>query len=330
VENKLPLVSIISVHFNEPEATEKMLASTRLSGYTNLEVLVVDNGSTKGDLQSIVDKYPEVTFLKSNQNLGFAGGNNLAIPFAKGELIFFLNNDATLLPDTISTLVEFLLSTPDAGLVSPLICYPPSNSKRDLIQFAGTSSVNPWTGRNLTLGYKTLDFGQFDRPQHIPYAHGAAMMVKKELIQKHGSLDEVFFLYYEELDWSERLNKAGLRNYLVPTTRIYHHESLSTGVDSPLKVFYLNRSRILFMDKHQKGLSLLMFFIYYHCVALPKSLLLFVLKGQIPQAKAMWNAMLSFWKIKFKDKKEQSYKNINLTPLLPSTNQSVQFNSKLK
>ncbi|MEZ4982154.1 MAG: glycosyltransferase family 2 protein [Saprospiraceae bacterium] len=328
---QLPLVSIISVHFNEPEATEKMLASTRLSGYTNLEVLVVDNGSTKGDLQPVVNKYPEVTFFKSNENLGFAGGNNLALPYAKGEVIFFLNNDALLHPDTISTMVDFLNNTPDAGLISPLICYPPINTaKRDLIQFAGTSKVSPWTGRNKTFGHKTLDFGQFDHPRVIPYVHGAAMMIKKELIAKYGSLDETYFLYYEELDWSERLNKTGFNNYLVPAARGYHHESLSTGVDSPLKVFFLNRSRMLFMDKHQNGIASLMFLLFYHLVVLPKGLFLYFIKGRLSQAKSLFKAVFSFWNYKFNHKKEKSFKNISLTPLLPSSNPTIQFNSKLK
>lgn len=315
-----PLVTIISIHFNEPEATREMLASLRKCAYQRKEIIVVDNGSTRGDIQDLVNEFQEVLFLKSNKNLGFAGGNNLALPFIKGEYIFFLNNDAVVYPDTIKKLSEFLSSQQDAGLVSPLILFPRQKEEtRNRIQFAGTTPVHSLSGRNKTPGKYAFDFDQYTAPTSIPYPHGAALMVKKSMLREVGPMSEDYFLYYEELDWAVRAAGKGWNTYLFPGAKIEHRESLSTGQESPTKTYYLDRSRILFMQRNYPGIQFLAFILFFVLVALPKDVIHNLSKCRPDIINAKWKAVKWHLKRLFEKGKKVSPANVTITPLLPLT-----------
>ncbi len=309
-----PLVSIITVNFNQTEVTCALLDSIRRAAcpdhsgdYRNLEIFVVDNGSRENPAQVFLEKYPEVKFIRSEQNLGFAGGNNLALKQAKGDFLFFVNNDAELTEGCIERLLALFGQVPDLGIASPLICYFPSHEPSTvhrppstvLIQYAGMTRVNPLTGRNRTIGNKEPDKGQFAEPQPTAYAHGAAMMVSRQALEQVGPMDEGFFLYYEELDWCERIRQAGFSVWVEPRARVYHKESLTVEKLGALKTYYLNRNRVWFMRRNYGGWRLAVFFVFLFLVTIPKNVLLYLLRGETENLKAFlrgvwWNFGVKF------------------------------------
>jgi GT2 family glycosyltransferase len=267
--SRLPLVTIISVNYNQEEVTRELLFSIRKLSYPNLEVIVVDNGSQTNLVSSLGNQFSEFTFIRSDKNLGFAGGNNLGIENARGEFIFFINNDTILTPNTIEPLLEKFTSEKNVGVVSPKIKY---FEDPELIQYAGYTAMNPYTARNKGIGNLEKDNGQYDLSTETFFAHGAAMMIKREVIDKVGVMPEIFFLYYEEFDWCEQIRKAGYRIFYEPKSVIFHKESISVGKNSTLKTYYMSRNRILFMRRNYSGAKLYFFFIYMIFVVFPKEI----------------------------------------------------------
>jgi len=314
-----PLVSIITVNFNQPEVTCALLDSIRQQDYRNVEIFVVDNGSRKNPARVFLEKYPEVKFIRSEQNLGFAGGNNLALKEAKGDFLFFVNNDAELTDGCIERLLALFEQVPGLGIASPLICYfpervegrgwrvegdknpPPSTLHPPpiVIQYAGMTRVNPLTGRNRTIGNKEQDKGQFSESQPTAYAHGAAMMISRRVLEQVGPMDEGFFLYYEELDWCERIRQAGFSVWVEPRDRVYHKESLTVAKLGSLKTYYLNRNRVWFMRRNFGGWRLGVFYVFLFLVTIPKNVFLYLLRGESENLKAFlrgiwWNFGVKF------------------------------------
>ncbi len=274
---KFPLVSIISINYNHPEVTCQMLDSLRKISYPNIEVIVIDNASPEDDPSIIPQNYPEVVFIPLEKNLGFAGGNNIGINRANGKYILLLNNDTEVTPGFLEPLVAKLEANPSIGVVSPKIRF---HHSPQILQFTVITPINKLTGRSKGLGFGIKDDGQWEFDAETAYAHGAAMMVPLEVIKKVGLMADIFFLYYEELDWCYRIRKAGYRIYYVHNSLIYHKESISTGKASPTKVYYMNRARLLFMRRNVKGLILLIAIAYQLAIAIPKNALTFLFKGK--------------------------------------------------
>ena len=246
-------VSIITINYNGLKDTCELLDTLPLED-DSIEVIVVDNASKEDEATQIEQRYPQVKVIRSNENLGFAGGNNLGIQAAQGKYLFFLNNDTLLRCKKedvrckmFQPLIDRLESSPKIGMVSPKIRFSWGTNP---IQYAGYTPLSKITLRNTAIGCGEADNGQYDTPHPTPYAHGAAMMVKREVIDKVGLMPECFFLYYEELDWSIMIRSAGYDIWYEPACAIYHKESQSTGQSSPLKSYYMARNRLLFAKRN--------------------------------------------------------------------------------
>jgi GT2 family glycosyltransferase len=264
-----------------------MLESLYASGYPNLEVLVVDNASPSDTPEVIKERFPQVIFIQSNKNLGFAGGNNLAIRQAKGAFIYLLNNDTIVPENHIFRLVNALTEDQATGVVCPKIkLYDNPN----IILFAGFTPLSSITVRNKIIGYAENDHGQYELRKQSAYAHGAAMMLKREVIETTGLMNEQYFLYYEEIDWSTRIRKAGYAIDYIPDTYVLHKESLSTGKDSPLKSYYMSRNRVLYILLNRSGFQKAVNFLYQLFIAIPKNMLLCGFRGQFANMKATFRA----------------------------------------
>lgn len=283
-----PLVSLITVHYDQPEATGELLESLRYVTYPNLEIFVVDNGSPRYGVESLIPDFPEVTFLKSPVNLGFAGGNNLAMKQTRGAYLLFLNNDTEVEPGFLEPLVEWLETKPHAGLASPKIRYFHGDRR---IQYAGATEINPYTGQNRFFGTGQPDDGRFDQSGPTPYVHGAAMLVSREVLKKTGPMDERFFLYYEELDWCARARRDGFTAWYVAESVVFHKESLSTGRQSPLKLYYLTRNRLLFMRRNVPPGPRLVFLAFFSLLATPKHTLRLLLGCRYADLRAYWRGI---------------------------------------
>lgn len=261
-------VSVVTVNFNQPMVTEELLATIPES--PNTEIIVVDNGSDKDYTLSWKEKYPRVKFIRSETNLGFAGGNNLGIAEAAGDYLFLVNNDTEFTPGLTRQLAQVLDEHPKAGMVSPKIKY---YNNKDIIQYAGYTPVNYYTCRNSCIGLREKDNGQYD---HIiaptAYCHGAAMMVRRAALEKAGLMNEGFFLYYEELDWCERIKKSGYETWVCTDAVIYHKESVSVGKNSRLKEYFMNRNRILFIRRNAPAFKQIVFYFYFIPVVIPRNI----------------------------------------------------------
>ncbi len=265
-----------------------------LPPYEGMEVIVVDNGSIVNEAEVISARYPHVKAIRSEQNLGFAGGNNIGIKAATGQYLFFINND-TVVRDNwhIDQLIHRLESSEKIGMVCPKIRFAWGSSP---IQFAGYTPLSAITMRNHAIGFGEEDNGQCDTPHPSPYAHGAAMMAKREAIDKAGLMPECFFLYYEELDWSMMFTRAGYDIWYDPCCTIYHKESKSTGQASPLKTFYTTRNRLLFVKRNMSGMRKCLSYLYLMGIVAPKDMLLYTMKGRFDLTKATVRGITNFLK----------------------------------
>jgi GT2 family glycosyltransferase len=281
------LVSIITINYNNPEMTCDLIYSIKKSEYKHYEIIVVDNGSTKGHTTKIKKLFPDVNLILSKKNLGFSGGNNLGIENARGEYIFLLNNDTIILPNSLKVLVEKLKNNKSIGAASPKIKY---YYKPNIIQYAGSTAINTFTLRNRHLGNGIEDNGQFDNEHYTNYAHGAAMIFRKTIIKRVGKMPDIYFLYYEEMDWCEKIKSAGFKIRYIPSSVVYHKESMSTGKDSPLKIYYLNRNRILYARRNLKGLQLLTSILYLVLISIPKNTISFL--GDLKKLKAYYQSII--------------------------------------
>lgn len=283
-----PLISIITINYNNAAITAALLRSVLCLEYTNVEVIVVDNASKENPTEKLKSILPSVKIILSDKNLGFAGGNNLGIKQAKGDYLFFVNNDTELTPTILEGLLEIFRDYPDAGVVSPKFHYYYAPGT---IEFAGYNAVNTFTARNSMVGCRTKDEGQYDAISKTNYGHGGGMMVSRRVIEEVGPMPEVYFLYYEEFDWCEQIKKKGFNIYYQYKSLIYHKESMTVGKTSTLKTFYLNRNRILFMRRNVKGISFLGFAFYYTFFTLPKNTLGYLLKKETDHLKAFWKGV---------------------------------------
>lgn len=275
---EFPLISIITVNYDHPEVTCALIESLNKITYPNIEIIVIDNCSPNDDPTIIKRKYPNIVFVQNPINYGFAAGNNFGLMRARGDYILLLNNDIEVTEGFIEPLLDKLESKNNIGAVSPKIRF---FHTPDTIQYAGYSPMNYHTMRNFAYGFGEVDKGQHDKDRVTDSAHGAAMMVPIEVVKEIGMMSYIFFLYYEESDWCARIAKAGYSMHYVHNSLVFHKESISIGKLSVLKIYYLNRNRLVFMRRNLSGNDFYIGILYQLFVAIPKNAFKFLLKGKI-------------------------------------------------
>src|SRR3989339_522056 len=283
-------VSIITVNFNHSYVTDELLNSIRdKNSYTNIEIIVVDNGSKEDPVPQWKIKYPEAIFIRSATNLGFAGGNNLGLSVATGDYLFFVNNDTEFTEGLVDILVNTLDSHPSIGVISPKLLY---YDQPTMLQYAGYTPMNYLTARNSCIGQFETDQGQYDQlVGPTGFAHGAAMMVTKTAIEKAGPMAENFFLYHEELDWADRIRHNGFEVWVNMKATIFHKESVSVGKKSALKEYYMNRNRILFIRRNAPLVKAIFFYIYFLLVVTPRNIISYIKEKNYPFIKQLFRAI---------------------------------------
>ena len=283
-------LSIITINYNGLKDTCELIDSIPFNN--DLEVIVVDNASEKDEASVISAKYPQVIVIRSPQNLGFAGGNNLGIKAAQGKYLFFINNDTFFKDFNVQALIDRLESSPSIGVVCPKIRFAWGTNP---IQFAGYTPLSNITVRNHAIGFGEEDHGQYDTPHLTPYAHGAAMLVKREALEKVGPMPECYFLYYEELDWSMMFTRAGFEIWYDPACTVFHKESQATGQNSPLRTYYIVRNRLLLVKRNWKGITKYLSYAYLLGVVGVRDILKYALSGKWELLKATTNGLRDFY-----------------------------------
>jgi GT2 family glycosyltransferase len=254
------MLAIILVNWNGRNDTLECLASLRTLALQELKVIVVDNGSTDGSVDAIRSAHPWVEIVALGENRRFAGGNNAGISHALAagaDYVLLLNNDTFVAPDFAAQLLRRMTTEPHCGLVTPKIYYA---SSPDRLWFAG-GEISFWTGTMRHIGIRQSDHGQYDVSRDIDYATGCCVLTSREVINNVGMLDESYFIYTEDADWSMRIRKAGYRVVYEPAARVWHKVSVSSGGHlSFFKLRHKALSNLRFFGRHAR---------WYHWLTFP-------------------------------------------------------------
>jgi GT2 family glycosyltransferase len=269
------------VNWNSYEVTAVCIDSLRNISYPNARVIVVDNASIDDSARKLKTEYPEIKLLLNSVNTGFTGGNNTGIQWALDwsfDLIMLLNNDTVVTPGFADRLVETYQKDDNIGVVQPKILF---NKRRDLIWNAG-STYNSFFCYFGTKGFMKADLGQYNEVKEIPWVTGCCFLLSTDIVRKVGLLDEKFFMYFEDSDWSFKIRELGYRLLYQPASIIYHEAGMSEknqdehgeGNVSPFTRYVGVRNHLYFIKRHVKGfntigawtyqiLRLLAFFFYF-------------------------------------------------------------------
>jgi len=251
VEMTEPRVVVVILTYNDWVNTAECLDSLACVTYTNFEVLIVDNGSTDGTVESVRAQFPNVVVIANGANLGYAEGNNVGLRWARthgADYALLLNNDVTVAPDLITELVQTAEQDPGAALLGPLVYH---FDEPQVIQSAG-GEARGW--RFYHRGMNQPDKGQFCSIEPVGWVTGCTILARCSAIAKFGLFDAGFFLYGEELDWCLRAHKAGYQVLFVPQAKVWHKGVQTQYAPGPLVTYYSARNELLLLRKHRAGL----------------------------------------------------------------------------
>ena len=257
-------ISIVSL--NTRELLAASLRSVLTSTGVTFEVYVVDNGSSDGSPEMVERDFPTVHLIRNDSNRGFAAANNIAIKLAAGRHVLLLNPDTVVQPNTLRNMIGFLDVQKDAGICGPNIRFPDGRFQSCGYRFP-TLLGEVRQSKNLDKALRQI-FGN-EPPLHMASApfeadwvDGACLMIRREVIDQIGPLDEQYFLYAEELDWCFSARKAGWAVYALPHVQMIHHQGQSSAQMSDFSLAHLVETRLRYYRKNH-GL----------CVAVATSLL---------------------------------------------------------
>jgi len=247
--NSAPRVSALIVSYNTRELLLEAVGS--VVDEPGVETIVVDNASSDGSPQAVAERFPGVTLIRSELNLGFAGGVNRAAAAARGASLLVLNSDARLCPGALAQLLELLARQPRAALVGPALRYPDGRPQAGAFEFPGLVQVlldlfpidrlmdTPLNGR----------VAPNDQPMPIDYPLGACMLIRRAAWAEVGPFDEGYFMYLEEIDWCRRARRRGWQVWYQPAALAIHHGGSSTRQQPAAMFAQLWRSRLRYYQR---------------------------------------------------------------------------------
>lgn len=246
----LPTVTAVVINWNGTSVVGACLESLLASTYQRLTVMVVDNASDDDSVRFICDRYPTVRIEQTGSNVGFAGGANHGLRAARAsgaEYILLMNNDVEVAPDAVSELVHAAAEHSDAMLLGPKIYYA---DEPDVIWSAG-GAVSFWTGHIRHLGIREKDLGQYDELREVDYLTGCAVLLPAGMLDTVGELDETYYMYNEDTDWSTRVTRSGGKVVYVPSARLWHKVSSSSGGGlTGYKIYHRIRSTLTYFRRY--------------------------------------------------------------------------------
>ncbi|MGD9974190.1 MAG: glycosyltransferase family 2 protein [Desulfatirhabdiaceae bacterium] len=214
------------------------------------EIWVVDNGSTDGSAAAAKQKYPDIKLIQNKTNRGFAAANNQALTRMTGQYAILLNTDAILMPDSASILLDFMETTPGAGMACGQLLNPDNSKQNSIANFP--SLLGLVSNESLLQLLMPKRFPgkrrQISRPIEIESGIGACLIVRKAAMDTTGLLDEDYFFFFEETDWAKRMWTHGWKVYFVPAARIVHAQGKSVGPRADGRILFY-RSRYIYLKK---------------------------------------------------------------------------------
>ena len=235
-----PVVSAIVVNYNGGEMLQDALGSLLAQTWPGLEVILVDNASTDGSVESAQRRFGDrIVTVRNPRNEGFAGGNNTGFAAARGDWMFLLNPDAVCDPDVIAELMRFAADKPNVG---QLACRVVRADQPNFFDSVGLLLYPDGVSRSR--GWQEKDQGQYDRAEEVLAPHGCACALRKTMLDEIGVFDEDFFCYFEDLDLGVRGQLAGWKCWYVPDARVRHVKSATAGNYSVFKAYHVERNRL--------------------------------------------------------------------------------------
>ena len=285
---------VVILNWQQPALTEACVHAVQALKTPGVDILLVDNGSTDGSVAYLTETFPGIQLIALPENRGFAVGANAGLQHALQagfDYALLLNNDAFPAPDMLDRLLA--AASEDVALLSPKIYY---DDARNVIWFAGARQHK----RLLEMrdsGLNAPDSAAWNETRDVDYVLGTGLLVNLGAVRVVGWLDERFFMYYEDLDWSIRLREAGFRLRLVADAHLFHRVSTSSGgLDSPMQKYHLARSSVIFFRRHaRKGTPALI--ILYRAASAIRTVTRLIFTGKTRSAKAYLRGLVDGWRV---------------------------------
>jgi GT2 family glycosyltransferase len=276
------MIYVIVLNWNNSKDTIECISSLKQINNPQFKILCVDNASEDNSFDSIKFAHPDIELIRTGKNLGYAGGNNFGIKYAleKGaDYFWLLNNDTVVDENALKELSYVFSENSDAGAVGSRIMY---YGDRNIIWFAG-GSYKKFSG--MTAHYLVdQDISSIKKPLEpakLDFISGCSLMLSRAAIEKAGLLDESLFLYFEEMDYCERLKKRGLLFKMAPRSIVYHKISRA-AVGFPVKFYYFTRNRLHISKKY---FPVYLPFVILWCVRWPLISAIFKNRENLPYVK---------------------------------------------
>jgi GT2 family glycosyltransferase len=234
------------------------------------EVIVVDNASSDGSPQMVRDEFPQVQLIANEENRGFTAANNQGLALATqrhegaaaGRYLLLLNPDAEVVDDALETMVGYMEAHPQVGALGPQLYYPDGRQQSSRRRFptlvtalVESTVVQEWWPENRFLDRYYMADTDDDADQPVDWLVGACLLVRREVYEQVGGLDEGFFMYSEELDWCRRIKEAGWEIVYLPTAAVIHHEGKSSEQVVPARHIHFQSSKVRYLQKHHGPLQ---------------------------------------------------------------------------
>lgn len=245
----IPFISIIVVNYNGKKFLDECFTSIFNTKYNNFEIILVDNGSSDGSVEYIKEKYGKkgrkLKILALNENVGYAQGNNEGFKIAKGEYVVFLNNDIRVEENWLKELIDVLEKDKKIGAAQPKLLLD------DGIHIDATGCFIDYMGRVYQRGVFEKDMGQYNFIDEVFYAKGAAIIVRRKVLEEVGLFDPSYFIYYEETDLCWKIWLNGYKVIYVPNSIIYHKGGATIGKKrSPEAMFHARKNHVATLIKN--------------------------------------------------------------------------------
>ena len=291
-----PNIAIILVNWNGFEYTKSCILSLLNCHYENYKIILVDNNSSDFSIEKLKKEFLHIEYIRNKSNIGFTGANNVGIKWAIDndfEYIALLNNDTEVEPDFLDHLLTPFKQDSLVGAVQPLIL---QYNHRNIVWHGG-GQIDYNFGRFLNVN-KGSKKNQIKRIHNVDWITGCCFMLKSDVIKKVGLLDDFFFVYFEDADWSIRIKKFGYKLFFQPKSIVYHHEGVSwisakknsEGYISP-KTHYLDiRNHIYIIKKYKSQFKILPTFLF-QLFKVSAYVVYFIFKGRAIKLKKVFQGI---------------------------------------
>ncbi|MBE7549747.1 MAG: glycosyltransferase family 2 protein [Anaerolineales bacterium] len=268
-------LSIIVVNWNVKELLDACLQSLLKAVHSTprlaIEIIVVDSASTDGSPEVVREHFSQVRLIASQENLGYAKGNNVGVETAQGRYLFLLNPDTVVQSDVLGRMVDYMDAHPEVGVLGPQLLWPDGSIQSSRRRFPTPGSLfwestllEQWFPENRYIRRYHLADQPATQPQKVDWVVGAAILIRREAWQQVGPIDPDFFMYFEETDWCRRSVEAGWETHYLPTARVTHYEGKSSEQVAAARTLRFQRSKLRYTRKYfgSSWASLLRFFLW--------------------------------------------------------------------